>query len=78
MFEAQERDAASPHHQFAGVRRAHADHQVEVHRTVRLEPVERPLQRVLRDRYDIDIREQSFQVRSVRPQRRRDHLFGMR
>src|SRR5213596_3666668 len=57
VLEAQECDAPSAHHQLAGVRRAHADHQVEVHGTVRLEPLERALQRVLRDRHDVDIRE---------------------
>src|SRR5437588_6025499 len=78
VLEAQECDAASTHHQLAGVGRAHADHQIEVHGAVRLEPVERTLQRVLRDRDDVHIREQPFQIRTVRPQRRRNHLLGVR
>jgi len=78
MLEADERDAAPAHDQLAGIRRAHADRQVEVQRTVGLQHFSGAAQRLFRDRDDVHVLEQPLEIGTIGTQRHVDDRLGVR
>src|SRR5213592_4461534 len=78
MLETYEGNPSSAHHQLARVGGSHAHHEIQVHGAVRLETLERTLQRILRDCGDVYVIEQPLEIRALGAQRGRDYLFRVR
>ena len=78
VLEADKRDAAPTHYQLAGIRRAHADHDVQIDWTIGLEHFGRTAQRVFGHRDDVHVLEQAFEIGAIGAQRRVDDRLGVR
>ena len=70
VLQADERDAASAHHELPRVGTAHTHHQVAIGRTVDLEHVLRARHRLLGEPYDVDVQRERAQIVVVGAERR--------
>ena len=78
VLQADERNAAASDDELAGVRGAHADHQVQIDRTIGLEHFSRAPQRLFGHGDHVDVRERAPEIGAVGVQRRGDDRLGMR
>src|SRR3989449_3209078 len=77
VLEADERDAAPAHDQLAGIRRADADHQVEVQGAVGLQHFSGASQRLFGDGHDVHVLEQPLEIGTIGTQRHGDDWLGV-